>query len=83
MLNTAETAVGKIEVIPHKAGNTEIVEQRTIVGGRIAADITIIEARKADIIATAEFHRGKQGGYSFRERVFTGQVIVITVMMVV
>ena len=86
MLNIAETAVGKIEVIPHKAGNTEIVEQRTIAGGKTAAAMGIIEAIRAEITAmaaTAEFHRGKQGDYNFRERVFTGQVIVIIVMMVV
>lgn len=83
MLNTAETAVGKIEVIPRKAGNTEIAEQKTIAGGKTGAAITIIEARKADIIATAEFRRGKQDDYSFRERVFTGQLIVTIVMTVV
>ena len=85
MLNGVETAVGKTEIIT-RAGNTEIVEQRTIAGGKTAAAITIIEAIKADIIAlaaTAEFHGGKQFGYNARERVFTRHAIVITTMMVV
>jgi len=62
-----------------EATKTEITEA---IKAEIIA-MQIIEAIKAEIIAIVESHRGKPDDFSVRERVFTKQVIVTIVMMVV